>query len=444
MKSQPTSHMLSRIQRRAQSGQAIVLIALMMVGLLGMAGLALDGGSLLLLQRQAQKVADLAAMSAAIARCEGANDDTVRLRAFETAEANEVDRANVQVSFPSSTDTEVIVRLPKDPYFIQLVYDGPMTAQGRSVTRCGRQRSVYDGYVLFATSTVCGDQTLHVTGSSEYFEGSFFSNTDVQINTGDMEITGSVEFVGRDLPYNDQGGWPHTRVGGNGPRFVDPNAGDAVIKHASPREAPLLFDIADYRPGGAKALEAGADYHVLKPSGSYYYTGPGIPSGSHWYNWDTASWNTNQVPRSGLIYVPGDLGMSGPGVFRADETKGLTIVTEGKMNINGPGIEIPKPFMDGLALYSAERPNRSVPVTETSTHTGGSCYDQYIMTPSDHTYFNGLIYSPFGRVLVPTSNVAASHGAIIAYTIGIYVSGADIRYRGDHLPAGDPNLYYVE
>ena len=41
-----------RNSHAGQSGQAIVLIALMMVGLLGMTGLALDGGSLLLLQRR--------------------------------------------------------------------------------------------------------------------------------------------------------------------------------------------------------------------------------------------------------------------------------------------------------------------------------------------------------------------------------------------------------
>src|SRR5215213_10079705 len=119
--------------RRAQSGQAIVLIALMMVSLMGITGLALDGGSLLLLQRRAQKVADIAAMSAAVARCQGTGDPEAAARTVALAnEVNANDPEQFKVEFPNDTDIAVTVKLPKTPYFIQLVYRGPLIAQGYS------------------------------------------------------------------------------------------------------------------------------------------------------------------------------------------------------------------------------------------------------------------------------------------------------------------------
>src|SRR6187549_1108355 len=52
-----------------ESGQAIVIIALVMVVLLGMLGLAIDGGGLFFLQRDAQNATDAAVLSASYAIC---------------------------------------------------------------------------------------------------------------------------------------------------------------------------------------------------------------------------------------------------------------------------------------------------------------------------------------------------------------------------------------
>lgn len=440
---------------RAESGQAIVLIALMMVGLIGMTGLAIDGGGLFVLQRTAQKVADIAALNVAVLRCtDSVGDINDEARSIALRNGLDPDDPTVSVivnnppeSGPNAGDMysyEVIVSAQKPSYFIHVVYGGPLQVTARAVTRCGTDRGSYDGNVLVATATDCGSQTLHVTGSDQYFEGSFWSNDDVQINTGGMQVDGAVSYVGEDQPYGDGGGWPHASIGGNPPRFESEDAGKAVYKQNTPITAPL-FDIADYRPGGSKAQQALNDagrYTVLRPSGAYLYTGPGIDTslGSHWYNWENAAWNTNQVPRSGLIYVPGDFGMSGAGIFESDPDIGLTIVAEGRININGPGVHLNKWYMDGIALYSNQNIDASGQIAP-----GNHCEDQVIMTPSADTVFHGLIYAPGGRVLVPTSSARTpSYGAIIAYTIGVYVNFADIRYQADHLPARPPVVAYAE
>ena len=51
-----------------ERGQALVLIALAIVGLAAMAGLVIDGGNAFLDRRNAQSAADSAALTAALAR----------------------------------------------------------------------------------------------------------------------------------------------------------------------------------------------------------------------------------------------------------------------------------------------------------------------------------------------------------------------------------------
>jgi len=64
------------IGKRAESGQAIVLMALVMVALLGMLGLAIDGGGLYFLWRDAQNATDAAVLAASYARC--TNGDIIK------------------------------------------------------------------------------------------------------------------------------------------------------------------------------------------------------------------------------------------------------------------------------------------------------------------------------------------------------------------------------
>src|SRR6185436_767215 len=57
--------------RNHESGQALPLLALALVGLLGFAALALDGGNLYTEQRRAQAAADNAVMAAAFSQMQG-------------------------------------------------------------------------------------------------------------------------------------------------------------------------------------------------------------------------------------------------------------------------------------------------------------------------------------------------------------------------------------
>ncbi len=56
-----------KIHSQKQSGQAIVLIAVLLTALIGALGLAIDGGGMYLLYRDAQNAVDAAALTSAYA-----------------------------------------------------------------------------------------------------------------------------------------------------------------------------------------------------------------------------------------------------------------------------------------------------------------------------------------------------------------------------------------
>src|SRR3990172_7448497 len=66
-----TKHCI-KIKAQPEAGQAIVILALVMVALIGFLGLVVDGGGLLFLQRDAQNATDAAVIAATYARCTNA------------------------------------------------------------------------------------------------------------------------------------------------------------------------------------------------------------------------------------------------------------------------------------------------------------------------------------------------------------------------------------
>src|ERR1044071_7842653 len=74
--------------RNPESGQAIVLMALVAVILLGMLGLAIDGGGLYFLWRDAQNATDAAVMAATYARCTNGDSASVISAGLQAAAQN--------------------------------------------------------------------------------------------------------------------------------------------------------------------------------------------------------------------------------------------------------------------------------------------------------------------------------------------------------------------
>ena len=88
---------------RGDSGQALVLFALSLTGLLAMAGLVVDVGGAWSQARTQQKVADVAALAGATAEANGAPRAQIIQTAIDSAVANGFVASEVQVNIPPTS-----------------------------------------------------------------------------------------------------------------------------------------------------------------------------------------------------------------------------------------------------------------------------------------------------------------------------------------------------
>ncbi|MDO8485961.1 MAG: pilus assembly protein TadG-related protein [Candidatus Limnocylindrales bacterium] len=93
----------ARSRRRPEVGQALVLFALSLVGLLTMTGLVVDVGGAWAQVRTEQKVADVAALAGATAEANGALRAQIIQTAIDSAVANGYTAAEVQVNIPPTS-----------------------------------------------------------------------------------------------------------------------------------------------------------------------------------------------------------------------------------------------------------------------------------------------------------------------------------------------------
>jgi len=136
-----------------ESGQIIVLLAVVMVILLGFAGLAIDGGNVFTQRRRAQNVADNAALAYALKINQGGTSSS-QVSANGNTAATAILNANgyvdgvntVQITITraptgyTNNDVRVVLTTTVSTAFIHLVYNGPVAftvsaiAHGKSST----------------------------------------------------------------------------------------------------------------------------------------------------------------------------------------------------------------------------------------------------------------------------------------------------------------------
>ena len=136
---------------RSEKGQAMVLIVLAIIVIMGFAALAIDLGMIYSDRGAAQNAADSAAMSAAYTLCTGGNASALRTAAVNMASSNGfVDNSSttntmqVTVNNPplaglnvgDNTYIEVIIGVKRKPIFAQFVYNGPIQTTVRAVSHC--------------------------------------------------------------------------------------------------------------------------------------------------------------------------------------------------------------------------------------------------------------------------------------------------------------------
>lgn len=107
---------MKKTQHRKERGQALILIVFAIIGLIGMTGLAVDGGNAYAERRRAQNAADTSAIDAALAKVRGGNLYTEGLARAASNDYTDADHTS------GSSDPDVNVEIYSPPI------DGPYAA----------------------------------------------------------------------------------------------------------------------------------------------------------------------------------------------------------------------------------------------------------------------------------------------------------------------------
>jgi hypothetical protein len=358
-------------ERNSQSGQALVLVVLLLVAMIGMVGLAVDGGILYSARRSAQSAADNAAMAGAYALC---TEVDVASASQSAATANEFDNddpeIDVVVNYPPADGpyagdddfVEVIVSSQEEPSFIQILYSGAFEVSARAVAQC-KQTSpapLGDGNGLIVLNpTDPGAFSGGGTSSKLSVNGGIYVNsshaTALMANNGAIEASDGIAIVG---------GWNKEPQGSVSPA---PVTGQAAI------EDPLLTLADPVRPDGACMPSPIVINNVIDPIDPGVYCEI-IVSGDK----KTLALNPGlYYIEGGDFRVDGGASVVGNGVFLFSTAGALTMTGGGSFFLTAPT----EGEYKGLLLFTS-RTNSS-----TITLTGGSS-----------STFGGTMYSPAGTL----------------------------------------------
>lgn len=400
-----------------EKGQAIVIIALVIVLMIAIAGLAIDGGGLLLLRRDTQNAVDAAVMAAAYARCTGADSqgiqqaalDAARQSGFQPDARTTITVHNPPTSGPKAPDpegatlaarsgdfdyVEVIITREKPKYFIQVVYSGDLKVTSRGVGYCTPGSNVFAERAIVAMSDHCQD-SLSLTGANIYVEGGLYANHQLKIQPGGGQNGGTI--IGPVAYYDSFNGQDRIGItpGSNNPTRL--SASDRIINF------PLLYEYAAFRPGGAVAQ--------------------GIPAAD--YHYSPTDLDLSGV-LSGLYVTDGSVRLNNAQI---DPQKGVTIVAQGNIHVvNNVRDQVFASYLtNGLLFLSM-------------SNAGQQCgNNQGIDLNGAENSFNGFIYAPLSAIRL-SGSASTVNGALIARNIGI--SGADLRviYNPRVIPAQPPDI----
>lgn len=407
----------ARRTRELERGQAIVLIAFVMVGLIAMLGLSVDGGGILFLYRDARNATDAATLAAAYALCaKGDVNDGYKTAANNGFNDNEIDN-DVTINWPPETGVgandkdyvNVQIRAFKPSYFIQIVYPEPLWISTEATGFCRKPWDSSSVGAIFGIAPECNNYTVDLTGADTTITGNVYSNQNTRINGANGNDENARLKVNGDM--GTVGYFAIDKVDVTG----------TSLDKQSIRENPFSWiDFDDYRPGGEiwEALE--------KDYGDYLY-----------FKDTSYTFDKKDGPFSGLYVVDGEVVMNG---IEVDNTLGLTVIaTQGIKLLNAP--EYIKYFEPLLTLNDLDIP--SVGFVFYSEHGNGGCNNSKDSVAIDislsRVKLTGVLYTPNGLLSASFADTEY-RGALVGWAVDLSGSSKKIIYYPDLFPPQPPRV----
>lgn len=448
--------------RRTEAGQAAVLLALVFLGMLAFAALAIDGGNAYFQRRNAQNAADGAVIAGARemhrvmkGRPEEVPyymtaEDWVRYSINDVAQRNgvpdpevmsETVNSNVVAWFLNNEGVPITITLPTgvDRWMVGNGYGIPGNARGIAsevtipfssflagligrprmaasayASAIDRDRYWLGGFALWADGDC--QYAAHTSCSTGRFDGGLHSNSGFSLGGGGgggNYFTGTVEHACGENFNTSQ--WTE---------FFDPPEPENPSCTA-PAPLPPLFEdgIAGFMPGGRYAVAAGGYYF------DYSMATEAVPL-------DIGS--IADLGLAGLYYAPYGFDLSGSNSGSNPIT--LTLVSSGPIEFAGSAsflrpfvpfdvdelASITPPFEEGqLLLYTTSDPAYS-------SGCGNPCACTAVKIVGSTLNWEGVIYAPNGMVNQSGSGNLALVGSIVAWGFDLTGSTIEITYDIDY------------
>lgn len=312
---------------KKEKGQALVIIALAFVAIMGFAALAVDLGRVMSTRRSAQVAADAAALSAAYSRCMGEDPYS---SAYKVAALNgftdtgyDDSPAKLYINIPPIegpyTDDgdyiEVMITTTDEPIFSSFVYNGPLESTVRAVGHCvigstgtASGPGLGNGVAILALNPTAKKAFTNVGGAQIIVDGGVYVNStasDAVHQTGSATLKMSWAKV--------RGG---ADVGGAFGTYLDGSGGIAK----------QIDVVGDFRTSGAGQSIAGA-FNIggsVINTASINMTGNPLNVGGSFDNSGAGTVVASQ------LLIGGDIKNTGSGSFTSD-----TMLVGGSISANG-------------------------------------------------------------------------------------------------------------
>lgn len=442
--------MITYMRRNAEKGQAAILLAVAMIGLVAIVGLAIDGGMLYWNQRRAQNGADAAAIAGTTAlvnqildenfACGISSEQQILTLAREYAAGNEIPDAeagqNVMVYYLTETvdhdyvdlinpatklawrvgDTGAIpcgyriaglhveAEFPQDTFLAGVVgiFETNVTVHAYAIYE---HRTWCTDFAVFGISTDRGKGVLSITGAgTKITNGGLHSNGGMQLGGGGQGIHIDDD---RPVEYDTDG---------------DTGINPDKINEGEPKK-PSIYPVDSYP----------------LPDGFFYRFEDFAPNGFIWNEVETTKrfYYTRDITdsdviidgklRDGLYVTTGSIKLNGlPDMGETDQPWRTTLVSKGEIQVSGGINQLP--LARGIFIFTLS-PSTSVGAVKLS---------------GDSNKWAGLIAAPNGDVNMSAARNSDIGGMIIAQRIDI--SGSDIRinHRPEFCPPNPPRVLLVK
>lgn len=377
---QPKSKSIHKRRR----GTVAAMTALLMPVVVGAMAVTLDGGLLYLQRRQAQSIADAAALAGAYSLYNGNNYSTAQSAAISIASQNGITITSSQVTQPQSNRVGVSITSTSPRHFSAIWGSGSMSATASAVAEGGSSAPYSTAAILVlnptgTSVTMSGTTAVSAVGGSVIVDSnssmSVLSSGSPSITAPTLDLSGSIRYSG-----------------------TNPNKATVTNTSQTPTPDPLAGIPAPSTSGmttqsNSQLMLSGSESMTLNPG---VYNGGISMSGSSSLTLNPGVYYIN----GGGINMSGSSSISGNGVF-------IYNTGSGAINLSGTGNISLNPMSSGT--YAGITVFQASSDTASATLSGGSNINN-----------TGTFYFPGATLTLSGSSGTSSVGAqIIAKNLTI-------------------------